>query len=387
MPDRRLPDHPNLDQLKHQARDLLNSIRRGEPAAVAVLKKHHPGTLEPSSVKLADAQFVLARSYGAPSWPRLVFACRLVDAIWREDVDLLREVGMTDPELLHAIVPSWQVQRLLKSRIATGQALHEMAGTLPPPPRGAVMGMAETLNGQGMAYLLQMGAEICDETGDWRTPVALVLETYSRYPAGKHKCLNLFAQYGIDLPDTPPMAVHRGRIDLLEAHLRRDPALLSRTFLHHEIYPPELGCHAEEWLAFQGTPLAGGTLMHMAIDYGELEIARWFIDGGMHVDATAAIDADGFGGYTPLFSAVVSYAYYVRSKYTAQKPEDDPFARLLLDRSANLNVRASLRTRVHDDVMHEYLGVTPFEWGQRFHAQELVSKPAMRLIAERIGPQ
>ena len=101
MPDRRLPDHPNVDQLKHQARDLLNSIRRGEASAVVALKKHHPGTLEPGSVKLADAQLVLARSYGASSWPRLVFACRLIDAIWREDVELVRELGMKDPELLH----------------------------------------------------------------------------------------------------------------------------------------------------------------------------------------------------------------------------------------------------------------------------------------------
>src|SRR5439155_1730772 len=79
--------------------------------------------------------------------------------------------------------------------------------------------------------------------------VAMALETYSRYPDGKHRCFELFAMHGVQLPDTPPMAVHRGRIDLLEDHLRRDPGLLTRTFSHEEIYPPELGCHADETLA------------------------------------------------------------------------------------------------------------------------------------------
>jgi hypothetical protein len=28
--------------------------------------------------------------YGIPSWPRLVLACRMTDAIWRDDVDAVR---------------------------------------------------------------------------------------------------------------------------------------------------------------------------------------------------------------------------------------------------------------------------------------------------------
>jgi hypothetical protein len=35
--------------------------------------------------------------------------------------------------------------------------------------------------------------------------------------------------------------------------------------------------------------------------------------------------------------------------------------------------------------MHEYRDVTPLEWGERFHDQSFVSRPAMRLIAERGG--
>ena len=72
-------------------------------------------------------------------------------------------------------------------------------------------------------------------------PIALILETYSRNVRGKHECLELVARHGIALPDTPPMAVHRGRTDLLEPHLDRGPQLLTRTFAHEEIDPRSSG--------------------------------------------------------------------------------------------------------------------------------------------------
>jgi hypothetical protein len=183
------------------------------------------------------------------------------------------------------------------------------------------------------------------------------------------------------------MAVHRGRIDLLEAHLRRDPHLLSRTFSHEEIYPPVLGCSADHSFALHGTPLAGTTLLHICVDFDELEIARWLIEHGADVNAKADIDADGFGGHTPLFGCVVSQSYL------CGRQRDAAFARLLLDHGADPGARASLRKRlrfVADDSMHEYRNVTPLAWGQRFHGpgspgHTWVSEPAMRLIAERGG--
>jgi hypothetical protein len=248
------------------------------------------------------------------------------------------------------------------------------------PQRDSVMIPAENQNGSGMAVLLELGATISDAHGDRLAPVALVLETYGRNPAGKHQCLELFAQHGIQLPDTPPMAVHRGRIDLLEEHLLRDPDLLHRTFSHQEIYPPELGCHADETLALHTTPLAGATLLHLCVDNDEMEIARWLIARGMDVDAKAVVDAEGFGGHTALFGCVVAQPLRLR--------EHDDFARLLLDHGADPNARASLRKCmrfVGDEALHEYRDVTPLAWGQRFHEQDFVSRSAMRLIAERGG--
>ena len=39
MPERRLPVRPDLDQLKHQAKDLLMAIRRGDPEALEEFRR------------------------------------------------------------------------------------------------------------------------------------------------------------------------------------------------------------------------------------------------------------------------------------------------------------------------------------------------------------
>src|SRR5271165_2338926 len=394
--DRHFPVCPNLEQLRHQAKDLLRDIREAKPAALAEFRKHHPRQIEPVAAKLADAQLALARSYGLPSWARLVTACRMTDAIWRGDVEAVRELVTKHPRLLHEAArgiaeSNWgppmsyaanvgqdgivemlgemgatDVQHAfdracLQGKLETARRLVAMGAQVTP---GCVMGPCETLNDQGLALLLDLGAELADEHGDRMAPVALLLQTYNRWPEGKHRCLELMAQRGIDLPDTPVMALHRGRIDLLEEHLRHDPQMVSRTFSHEEIYPPQLACHADHSYALHGTPLAGTTLLHICVDFDEIEIARWLIEHGADVNAKAALEADGFGGHTPLFGCVVSQAYLCR------RQQDAEFARLLLDHGADPNARSSLRKQlrfVPDESMHEYRDVTPISWGERFH--------------------
>jgi hypothetical protein len=417
--DRHFPVRPNLDQLKHQAKDLLRAVRQREAAALAELRKHHTKPVDPSAARLADAQFVLARSYGLPNWPRLVTACRMTDSIWRGDVEAVRRLVLKNPKLLaeaargiadsnwgppmsyaanigqDAIIQmlremgATDVQHAfdracLQGQLDTARRLHAMGARVTP---GCVMGPCETLNDAGLMLLFELGADLADKHGDRLAPVALLLQTYCRSPESKHRCLQLVAERGIELPDTPVMAVHRGRIDLLEAHLRRDPQLLSRTFSHEEIYPPAVGCHADHSYGLHGTPLAGTTLLHICVDFDEIEIARWLIAQGVDVNARAEVDADGFGGHTPLFGCVVSQAYLCR------RQQDAEFARLLLDRGADPNARASLRKQlrfVADQSMHEYHDVTPLSWGEQFHGpgtpgHTWVSKPAMELIAERGG--
>lgn len=419
MPARHLPVRPDLQQLEHQAKDLLRAIRAGDPEALADLAEYHPGPVDPARARLADAQLVLARSYSAPSWPRLVLACRLIDAIWRDDLEAVRALVTKHPRLLreHATVrdSDWgpplsyaanlgrdRIIRMLydlgardlehaigraalQSQVDTVRMLHDMLGN-PTPPEGSLAGPAYTLSVSGTALVLELGARVVDDGGRRIAPVDVVLETDSRKPAAKHEILELYVRHGLQLPDTPAMALHRGRIDLLEGHLRRDPGLLRRTFSHEEIYPPELGCH-DEVLATHGTPLAGATLLHMCVDYDEREIAEWLLARGMDPDARAAVDADGFGGHTPLFATVVSQPNFWMNH--GGRAQVAPFTQLLLDAGADPNVRASLRKQLHpgygEDTLHEYRDVTPLSWGQRFHRKIFVSEPALRLIAEHGG--
>ena len=413
MASRHLPVRPSPRQLKIQAKELLRAVRAGDPAAVAEFNEHHPEKIELRAAKLADAQLALARSYEIASWPRLVQSCEIIDAIWRDKAEVVRKMVNEHPNLLHEMArggvscnwgrPMSYAANLGRNRII--RMLHELGATDVQyaferaalqgeldtvrllvemgarPARGSVMGPCETLNPEGLKALFDLGAELSDQHGDRLAPVALILATYSRNPTGKHACLDLVGDKGIPFPDTPTMAMHRGRIDLLEEHLRRDPKLFERTFSGQEIYPRELGCPADESFGLGGTPLAGTALLHMCVDYDEFELAEWMIANGANVNAKSTVDADGFGGYTPLFCCVVSQP-------ACCGIGGDRFARLLLDHGADPNVRASLRKAlqgVEDESMHEYRDVTPLAWGQRFHNQGFVDKRAMQLIAERGG--
>ena len=413
MPERHVPVHPDLDQLRHQAKDLLKAIRRGEAEALAELERNHPRRPDPATARLADAQLALARSYGVASWPRLVQACRIIDAIWEDDVETVRALVTKHPALLHedarGVPGNWgppmsyaanlgrgRIIAMLRERgavdlqfafdraclqgqLETARQLHAM-GARPAPD--CLMGPAETQSSEGMEFLLGLGAVMGDGKGNRLAPVAMVLQTYGRHPEGKHACLALLAGQGVEYPDTPPMAVHRGRLDLLEAHLRRDPGLFARTFAHHDIYPLELGCHTDPTQAFHATPLDGTTLLHLCVDNDELDLARWMLDQGADPDAPAAIDHDGFGGHTALFGCVVSQPYRNGRRSTAM-------AELLLDHGADPNVRASLRKQLRDtddDSLHEYRDVTPLGWGAAFHDQAFVNPAVVALLRARERP-
>lgn len=425
-PIRRLRVRPDLDQLKHQAKDFLRRIKRGEPEAIAEVKTFHPDAqreLFLETIKLADAQLALARSYGASSWPRLVQSCQLIDAIWRDDLETVRDLMQKHPKLLHenagigngnwgppmsyaANVGRDRIIRMLyqagardlehaidravlQSKIDTARMLHQWLGN-PPLPDDALGTAAYTLSVSGTEFVFETGGRVRNEKGERVAPVDVVLETDSRNPKAKHRILELYVQHGLELPDTPVMALHRGRLDLLEEHLRKDPDLLRRTFSHEEIYPPEFGCH-DEVLATQGTPLAGTTLLHMCVDYDELELARWLLERGMDPNVRSAVNADGFGGYTALFATVVSQPNYFMN--LRQHPQVAPFTELLLAHGADPNIRGSLRKQLHpgyDDKfdvenVYEYRNVTALGWGRQFHAKLFVSEPALRLIEAHGG--
>lgn len=77
MSTRQLPDRPDLDQLKRQAKELLRSAREGDAAALARFRglPAHANAgdedLARASLALHDAQSVIAREHGLPSWKAL----------------------------------------------------------------------------------------------------------------------------------------------------------------------------------------------------------------------------------------------------------------------------------------------------------------------------
>ena len=108
-PWRVLPDKPNLEQLKNQAKDLLRDYVAGDAAAVAEVERAEKPAAAPrrgAEFGLADAQRVLARAYGYASWPALkqfvdgVTVARLCDAAKAGDVATIRQLLRARPELV-----------------------------------------------------------------------------------------------------------------------------------------------------------------------------------------------------------------------------------------------------------------------------------------------
>src|SRR5215471_12391115 len=96
--------HPDLDQLKIQAKELLKAFRAGEAQAVAEVAAHFQDA-NSATFALHDAQLVLARAYGFQSWPKLkayvdgITAKRLIEAVRVGDVEEVEAMLRARPEL------------------------------------------------------------------------------------------------------------------------------------------------------------------------------------------------------------------------------------------------------------------------------------------------
>jgi ankyrin repeat protein len=85
VPTRGLPGNANLEQLKNGAKSFQRAVRAGDAGAAEVVRELHPrlSDAQPGSPELdaftrADAQLVVARQFGFPSWPKLKSHLELV---------------------------------------------------------------------------------------------------------------------------------------------------------------------------------------------------------------------------------------------------------------------------------------------------------------------
>jgi ankyrin repeat protein len=104
-PTRAMRANPDLDQLKRQAKELHEAYRASQPEAVAEVTAYHRNP-SPETFALHDAQFVLARSYGFESWPKLkaavdgVTARKLHEAVESGDLEAARALLTRRPEIV-----------------------------------------------------------------------------------------------------------------------------------------------------------------------------------------------------------------------------------------------------------------------------------------------
>ena len=73
-----LPENPNFEHLKTQAKDLLRLYQANQPAAFERFRNALPaaagkddGAIAALGLKLHDAQSCIAREYGFPAWKNL----------------------------------------------------------------------------------------------------------------------------------------------------------------------------------------------------------------------------------------------------------------------------------------------------------------------------
>jgi hypothetical protein len=223
----------------------------------------------------------------------------------------------------------------LQGKTETVHLIYDLAGR-PSLEKLTLAGPAYTLSVEGTAVLLTLGARVAGPDGVDFNTMEHLLGTDSRRPRDKHRILEMYVEHGFEPPDTPVMALHRGRIDLLEAHLARDPGLLTRTFDIADIFPLAPACARDPYTA-QGTPVHGTTLLHIAAYFDELEIAEWLLDRGIDPNARAATNTDGLGGYSALFSTVDA------SASSAETVQRVPAAWVALGRRGNQHFLRQIR--------------------------------------------
>jgi ankyrin repeat protein len=109
LPIRRMRQHPDLEQLKRQSKELLAAFRVADAAASNEVTACYD---EPqvATFALHDAQLVIARSYGFDSWPKLkayvdgVTIRRLVEAVSNGAIERVRAMLKARPELANMAV-------------------------------------------------------------------------------------------------------------------------------------------------------------------------------------------------------------------------------------------------------------------------------------------
>ena len=155
------------------------------------------------------------------------------------------------------------------------------------------------------------------------TALDYILASYGRSHERLSACIDtLLAAGAVTKYNVPGMLpLLRQRLDLLTEQLDADPALVKTRF-------SELDCGQT---GGRNLMLQGGTLLHVAAEYGNPAATALLLSRGADVNARAAVDEAGVGGQTAIFHAVTQFDDYGL-----------PVAQLLVERGADLTIRVKL---------------------------------------------
>lgn len=153
-----LPARPNLEQLRHQARDLLRHANRGDTDALARI---HAVS---DRVILATAQLAIARENGFASWPKLKREVERREILNSRNLNRLSSLLAEDPDMAVSRMVNWSDHRLGANPlnyIAMIRFDHERLG-LPAELSGT---------GRVAAALIEAGAPVDGPPGESETPL------------------------------------------------------------------------------------------------------------------------------------------------------------------------------------------------------------------------
>jgi ankyrin repeat protein len=297
---KRLPVNPSLQNLKKQAKRLAR--RRPE-------------------LSLQQAQHQVAVEYGCANWVELAHVVEtmgrgatqtsnvknkmepLPAAANRNDLDAVRQLLRDGPFTQHDLdLALARAVLRFNERRAIAELLID-AGADPDGQYGSnygpiIFATGECLDADGLQFLVDHGADVTFPAVTTKyggtTPMSSVLGTYVRGQNDrKHRCIEILLRHGAVVPppvDPPMLAIHQGNAKILAEMLDRDPSLLSRRF-------PDM--------PYGNIDLRGATLVHLAVEFGEMQCLDVLLDRGADFNLAAQV-IDGIGGQTPIFHAIAT---------------------------------------------------------------------------------
>jgi hypothetical protein len=197
-----LPERADARQLRNQAKDLLAALRAGKPEAVTRASAVDPD-LKSENAKLTDAQRILAREYGFPSWSKMIAKVEFPAIIEQ----MKGAIQSGDAAVL---------EKLLRTKPASRNLVNEPIFSFDSPPLVAIAGRANAPD--LIRILTSYGADPNARSKWWAG-------SFSALDAAKGEAVDLLLKSGAKW-DVWSAASH-GQIDLLRKLLDNDPSLVN----------------------------------------------------------------------------------------------------------------------------------------------------------------